>query len=82
MALIANNAVAFLSGETSESHAFLAFQDFFFKIILIFDFQTDLSLPHTGYFSHRLYPGRDSGSHTKHHDQQSVQTLAGQRDAG
>lgn len=46
MALTANNAVAFLSGETSESPTFLAFQDFFLKII-IFDFQTDLSLPHT-----------------------------------
>lgn len=36
VALIANNAVAFFSGESSDCPTFLAFQDFFLKIILTF----------------------------------------------
>lgn len=56
VALITNNAVAFLSGETSDSPTFIASQDFFLKAILIFGFQIDLSLPHTGYSSTACSP--------------------------
>lgn len=77
MALTANNAVAFLPGETSERSTFLAFQGFFLKII----FENNLNeltchCPTLGTSSPPL--ARLRLPHQAR-EQQSAQGLAGQR---